>query len=69
MAEPPSGADAGVPGDNSVAPANDRAKEDRVRERAYLIWVPTDASLTIGCRLSGRSRASPNLSADAGWRP
>jgi Protein of unknown function (DUF2934) len=39
MAEPPSGADAGVPGDNSVAPASDRVKDNRVRERAYLIWV------------------------------
>jgi Protein of unknown function (DUF2934) len=39
MAEPPSGADAGVPGDNSVAPASDRVKDGRIRERAYLIWV------------------------------
>jgi hypothetical protein len=39
MAESPSGAGAGVPGDNSVAPASDRVKEDRVRKRAYLIWV------------------------------
>ena len=73
MAELPSGADAGMPGDNSVAPANDRAKEDRVRERAYLIWVdeggPQGRELTIGCGLSGRSRAGPNLRADACWRP
>ena len=39
MAEPPSGADAGAPTDNSVAPTKDRANEDRIRERAYLIWV------------------------------
>jgi hypothetical protein len=39
MAEPPSGADAGVPDDNSVAPASDRVKDARIRERAYLIWV------------------------------
>ena len=39
MAEPPSGADAGVPDDNSVGPASDRVKDDRIRERAYLIWV------------------------------
>jgi hypothetical protein len=38
MAEPPTGADAGM-GDNLVAPANDRAEDDRVREGAYLIWV------------------------------
>ena len=28
-----------VPDDNSVGPASDRVKDDRVRERAYLIWV------------------------------
>ena len=39
MAEPRSEADARVPGENSVAVASDRAKDDRVRERAYLIWV------------------------------
>jgi hypothetical protein len=48
MAEPPSGADAGVPDDNSVAPASDRVKDARIRERAYLIGLMkaalTDAS-------------------------
>jgi hypothetical protein len=39
MAEPRSEADAGVPGENSVAGTSDPVKEDRVRERAYLIWV------------------------------
>ena len=38
--EPPSGADPGVPGDIPVAAAgNDGVKDDRIRERAYLIWV------------------------------
>lgn len=37
--EPPSGADVHVPGDTGGATGNNGAKDDQIRERAYLIWV------------------------------
>ena len=37
--EPPSEADPGVPTDIPVGVAEKGVSEDRVRERAYLIWV------------------------------
>ncbi len=37
--EPPSEADPGVPTDIPVGAAGKGVNEDRVRERAYLIWV------------------------------
>jgi hypothetical protein len=37
--EPPSGVDPGVPTDIPIATAGKGANEDRVKERAYLIWV------------------------------
>ena len=72
--KPPSKADPGVPTDIPVGAVGKGIEEDRVREPAYLIWVDEGApawhaSLTIGCGLSGRSRGSPSLRADACWRP
>jgi hypothetical protein len=37
--EPPSEADPGVPTEIPVGAAGKEVDEDRVRERAYLIWV------------------------------
>ena len=37
--EPPSEADRGVPTDIPIGAAGKGVDEDRIRERAYLIWV------------------------------
>jgi hypothetical protein len=37
--EPPSEADPGVPTDIPIGAAEKGVNEDRIRERAYLIWV------------------------------
>ena len=37
--EPPSGVDPGVPADIPTGAAGEGINEDRIRERAYQIWV------------------------------
>jgi hypothetical protein len=37
--EPPSKTDVGAPGDITVAKGDDRVTDDRIRERAHLIWI------------------------------
>jgi hypothetical protein len=70
--EPPSEADPGVPTDTPIGAAGKGVNEDRIRERAYLIWVdeggPHGRELDHWLR-AGSSTASPNLRADACWQP
>ncbi len=57
--EPPSAADVRPPGDIAAAIGNDKVKDDRVRDRAYLIWV--DEGMPHGRELDHWLRAKWEL--------
>jgi Protein of unknown function (DUF2934) len=57
--EPPSGADAPAPDDIAAAAGDDTVRDDRVRERAYLIWV--DEGMPHGRELDHWLRAKWEL--------